>query len=334
MKIHYFQRYHAKENVATANTMLLLSRFYAYSSDKFFRFLKAEWFFDEFEPEISFDLQVKNGKSVPDAVISQDSFKIVVETKMSDWFYSDQIIRHIQSFDGEKQKIILTLAPEKMSEAKKKQLDEQIRSHDPSIIHINTTFDDLVIAIQQVLNDDRDYEMQAILDDYMDYCCEDGLIQVSDSWKYMRMQLAGTTFDYNIAHNIYYVGADCHFRPHDYLGLYRKKSIRAVGKVVAVITARATEDGLEFHAEKGELTETRKRQIDDAMKYAQEQFRYSMDKSHRYYFVEQFYQTDFRKATPKAPMGGRVFDLTQILENDSIPAAAKLAELLRTKTWG
>lgn len=34
MKIHYFQRYHEKENVATANTMLLLSRLYSYSSDK------------------------------------------------------------------------------------------------------------------------------------------------------------------------------------------------------------------------------------------------------------------------------------------------------------
>ena len=30
MKIHYFQRYHEKENVATANTMLLLSRLYQY----------------------------------------------------------------------------------------------------------------------------------------------------------------------------------------------------------------------------------------------------------------------------------------------------------------
>lgn len=35
MKIHYFQRYHAKENVATANTMLLLSRLYSYYSNKF-----------------------------------------------------------------------------------------------------------------------------------------------------------------------------------------------------------------------------------------------------------------------------------------------------------
>lgn len=65
MKIHYFQRYHSKENVATANTMLLLSRLYSYSSDKFFSFLKSQYFSDSFEPEISFTLQKKIMKAFP-----------------------------------------------------------------------------------------------------------------------------------------------------------------------------------------------------------------------------------------------------------------------------
>lgn len=81
MKIHYFQRYHEKENVATANTMLLLSRLYSYSSDKFFRFLKSEYFSDSFNPEIIFTLQEKSVDSIPDATITQESFKIVVESR-------------------------------------------------------------------------------------------------------------------------------------------------------------------------------------------------------------------------------------------------------------
>ncbi|UTW70363.1 hypothetical protein KHA80_07540 [Anaerobacillus sp. HL2] len=48
-----FSAIHEKENVATANTMLLLSRLYQYSSDKFFRLLKSEIFSDSFEPEIA-----------------------------------------------------------------------------------------------------------------------------------------------------------------------------------------------------------------------------------------------------------------------------------------
>ena len=74
MKIHYFQRYHAKENVATANTMLLLSRLYQYSTNKFFRFLKSKFFLNNFEPEIVFRLQEKSQNSVPDATITQESF--------------------------------------------------------------------------------------------------------------------------------------------------------------------------------------------------------------------------------------------------------------------
>ena len=74
MKIHYFQRYHAKENVATANTMLLLSRLYSYSPDKFFkffRFLNSEYCSTSFNPEIVFTLQEKSIDSIPDAAITQ-----------------------------------------------------------------------------------------------------------------------------------------------------------------------------------------------------------------------------------------------------------------------
>lgn len=85
MKIHYFQRYHQGEDVATANTMLLLSRLYQYSSDKFYSFLKSicapdsEW---DFNPGLSFNLQENAPKSRLDAVILQQSFKIAVETKL------------------------------------------------------------------------------------------------------------------------------------------------------------------------------------------------------------------------------------------------------------
>lgn len=232
MKIHYFQRYHEKENVATANTMLLLSRLYTYSSDKFFRLLKSEFFSDTFEPEIIFNLQEKSVDSIPDATISQEGFKIVVETKMSDWFYSEQLMKHLKSFGDEKYKVLITLAPELMSKDKKAAFEKQLKEYNSGqthpIIHINTTFEQLANSVQDVI-DERDDEMQDVLDDFLNYCYNDGLIPVSDSWKYMRMQLAGATFDFNVSQNIYYDNADRGFRAHDYLGLYKNKSVRAVG---------------------------------------------------------------------------------------------------------
>ena len=41
MQIHYFQRYHSKENVDTSNTMLMLSRLYNYNADKFFSMINS-----------------------------------------------------------------------------------------------------------------------------------------------------------------------------------------------------------------------------------------------------------------------------------------------------
>ena len=336
MKIHYFQRYHSKENVATANTMLLLSRLYSYSSDKFFRFLKSEYFSDRFEPEIVFTVQEKSEESVPDATITQEGFKIVVETKMSDWFHSDQLLRHLKSFKEERNKVLITIAPELMAKDKKAKFEEQLReyneNHDYPVIHINTTFELLAEAVQGVI-DDRDYEMQDVLDDYLNYCYNDSLILVPDSWKWMRVQLAGTTFDFNIRQKLYYDDIDRGFRAHDYLGLYKEKSVRAIGRITDIITAVLEEDGeITYSVEKGEIDDNKKRDIAIAIEDGKN-YGYSLTKT-RFFFVDKFYETDFRKTTPRAPMGSRVFDLTQVMGVSELPDTSVIAEKLKSITWG
>ena len=54
---------------------------------------------------------------------------------------------------------------------------------------------------------------------------------------------------------------------------------------------------------------------------------------HRYFFVEKFYETDFPKRTLRAPMGPRIFDLTQVLNTDHLPDTAEIARRLREKSW-
>lgn len=336
MKIHYFQRYHSKENVATANTMLLLSRLYSYSSDKFFRFLKSEYFSDRFEPEIVFTLQEKSEESVPDATITQEGFKLVVETKMSDWFHSDQLMHHLKAFKEEKNKVLITIAPTLMAKDKKAAFEKQLREYnekqDYPVIHVNTTFELLADAVQSVI-DDRDYEMQEVLDDYLNYCYNDGLIIVPDSWKWMRVQLASTTFDFNTEKNIYYDDIDRGFRAHDYLGLYKQKSVRAIGKITDIITAVAEDDGnLTYHVEKGSIDEHKKNDIVAAIKDGKN-YGYMLNKT-RFFFVEKFYETDFKKITPYAPMGTRIFDLTKVLDVTELPDTSVIADKLRNVTWG
>lgn len=339
MKIHYFQRYHVKENVATANTMLLLSRLYQYSPDKFFRFLKAES--DAFELEVAFNLQEKSKSSVPDATITQESFKIVVETKLSDQFYTTQLMNHLEAFSGEKYKRLLTLASVPMAEDKKKDVEAKIAKHNKTsgekygVVHVNMTFEELASTVQDVL-DDRDYEMQAVLDDYVDYCCHDDLIVEQDSWKYLRMRLCGTTFDFNKQSGLYYDKAEHGFRPHDYLGLYKDKSIQAIGEICARIVAWEESGEMQYHPELGECTQEHKDAIAEAIKDGKNYGDDLAAEKHRYFFVDQFVETDFRKVTPYAPRGARNFDLTDVLGtgNHPLPDVQKIAEELRTRTWG
>lgn len=117
MQIHYFQRYHSKENVDTSNTMLMLSRLYNYNADKFFAMLNALILGQDETPEITFELQVAGDESVPDAIISQKSFKIVVETKLHNQFQQDQLEKHLTQFGTEEIKVLLTLDPKPMKES-------------------------------------------------------------------------------------------------------------------------------------------------------------------------------------------------------------------------
>ena len=74
--------------------------------------------------------------------ITQEGFKIVVETKLTDWFYSDQLMRHLKSFGDEKNKVMITLASEPMSAEKLVDFEKQLKEYNESqtypVIHINT----------------------------------------------------------------------------------------------------------------------------------------------------------------------------------------------------
>lgn len=337
MKIHYFQRYQEPENVTTANTMLLLSRFYSYSPNKFFQFMNEMFFSNSFEPEIQFDLQPRGKLSVPDASISQQSYKIVIETKTTTPFNATQLINHLNSFGNEERRVLLSLAPAAMNQDIMQKVGTAIAQYNLAnncrAVHINTTFEILINTIQGFL-DPLDYEMQNILDDYTDYCSSLNLLPGLNAWKYMRMQLAGDTFDFNVRECVYYDKASRHFRPHNYLALYKGKSIRAVGKICAIISAVEENGTMKYNAVSGELTNERKQKIQLAIQDSNNYGYNIKDVEHNYFFVEKFYQTDYKKNTSGAPMGTRIFDLSQILNITQAIPTETIAKLLETQTWG
>ena len=331
MHIHYFQRYHSKENVDTSNTMLMLSRLYNYNADKFFTMLNDLILQQDESPELAFELQVSGDGSVPDAVISQKSFKIVVETKLYGQFNKVQLVHHLKQFGTEDIKVLLTLDPKPMKQEIKQYNEEHHAQMFSPINHVNLTFEKLIAAMEDIV-EERDVEMIPILEDFKDYCMQEKLIP--DGYKWMRALTAGKTFKDNMELNLYYDEAAHNYSAHGYIGLYKEKSIRAIGKLKKTILAEEINGEMQFEPESGgTVTEAEKTAILEAVRRAEE-YGYNLKTvRHRYFFVEQFYPTDFKKSSKNPIQKSKLFNLAEMLGYKTMPDTKKIAHDLDGRTW-
>lgn len=339
MHIHYFQRYHSKENVDTSNTMLMLSRLYNYNADKFFSMLNDLILQQDESPELLFELQVSGDGSVPDAVISQKSFKIVVETKLYGQFDKMQLVNHLKQFGTEDIKVLLTLDPKPMKEKLMAEMAQEIKQYNEEhhaqifspINHVNLTFEKLIAAMEDIV-EERDVEMIPILEDFKDYCMQEKLIP--DGYKWMRALTAGKTFKDNMELNLYYDEVAHNYSAHGYIGLYKEKSIRAIGKLKKTVLAKEVNGEMQFESESGgTVTEAEKSAILEAVRRAEEYGYNLRTVRHRYFFVEQFYPTDFKKSSKNPIQKSKLFNLAEMFGYKTMPDTKKIASDLDGRTW-
>ena len=337
-EIHYFQRYHTEENVHTANAMLLLSRLYNYSPRKFYNFIEP--FFKQ-NGDVNLALQIgmqdkkKKVDTVPDAIVAQDSFKIVIETKLHNNFGLRQLTGHLDDFEDEHHKLLLTLDCEDITDEMQNKINEICKNK--NIIHQHLTFSSLIDEIREHI-DDRDDDFIDILDDYATYCDDNGLLPRNQFR--VDMRLAGDTLDKNKELGLYYDGAGRGFSTCGYLGLYKNKSMRAIGKIVkrcvaTVINKDLNNPKIKIENELGEISDIDEQKIIDAIIDAQN-YTYDLARCpHRFFIVDKFYETDFKKISKYPPRGKRIFDISKILDvkDKELPETNIIAEQLKEKTW-
>lgn len=332
MKIHYFQRYHSKENVATANTMLMLSRFYNFNADKFYAMLNDLILHEDTTPEITFDLQVQAEGSVPDAIIQQKSFKIVVETKLYNQFDEGQLKSHLNALKDGDIKVLLTLDPRPMRQSLKDKIDELCSKS--GVKHVNLTFELLIESLRKNI-EERETELLAVWEDFREYCYEDGLL--NDSHKYMRAIAASTTLKDNIELNLYYCGIGRNVSEHGYIGLYSNKSVRAIGKLYKTAVSKIENGCIRFESEdkNSPLTAEELERLNLAVERSKA-YGYSLGTwEHRFYLVEKFYEINFEKTTPNPIQRDKFFNLAEMLncENKPLPKTQDIAKTLDGKSW-
>jgi hypothetical protein len=327
--LYYFQRYSQRENWATNNTLLLLSRLYQFNRIKFQNAVKdilGQGI--ELNIGIQFSQQSKNRESVPDGIIEQSSFKIVIETKLADNFTADQLIRHLSSFkDNSETQILLAITKHDTPTNIIEEVNAYLKSKSSNIKFASTSFVGIANAVRQSLQD-HDVEMLEIVEEFISFCEENELINRKNS-----TLLALTTsmsIDMNLKYKIYYDPASRnHNLPFKYIGLYNDKNIQAVGEVKKIIECDFIKGQLKIKNDVS-ITEEERKRIQGVI---EETNYYDLTKDNKFFIIDTFYPTTFRKISHSSMRAKKYFFLHDIDGYRQDMDAARIATLLNGKTW-
>lgn len=346
-KIHYFQRYSQRENVVTNNTLLLFSRLYNEHPARFESFVNAlDSESGTLEIGLRFYQQEGNqqGGSVPDGCISQSSLKVLVETKLHNNNDKGQLLRHLAGFGEENAQLLLLINATEPSARFVQDVGRLVAEHNQSksksVVFCSTTFRDIINCFDSVLSE-YDIELKDILEDYREFCVSEKLL--SNQNTVMRAITAGGSFAENVNHSVYFDIASRGYSPHSYLGLYTRKSVRAIGKLSNIIEANYDLELKQFESAESRIgVEVQKIDLDKilAIMHAATAIRgWNVYTGHVFFVVEKFYETDFNKSTKFPIQRTKFFDLQLVLDQantcavDQLPPCEELAKILAEESW-
>lgn len=333
-KLHYFQRYNSRENWVTNSTLLLLSQLYHYDRLKFETVLNTILAESNLSLNtgVNFTQQEKGQSSVVDGVIFQDSFKIVIETKLHDNFSTDQLIRHLDALNGVyAQKILLALSKSKVDSNIRSEIIKTLQEEKyKDIKFASTTYEDIYQIISVNLAD-FDLQMKEILDDYIALCSEHELTNIKN-----RTMLAFTAHESlteNLKYRIYYDPADrSHNSPFKYVGLYSDKTVVAVGQLNRIVYCDYV-DGNLVPTHGDDLTTLSQDEYNRIKETIENTDYYDLESGNKFFLVDNFYKTNFIKTSFSSIRAKKYFLLDEIEGFKKGMTAQEIAKLLSGKTW-
>lgn len=305
-EVYYFQTYHQGENAHSSNALLLLKRLY-FNRPKIFYEIISEWLGNNDQITPKFNTQEKGtnkekGKqSVLDFTITQGSFKLYVEAKEKDKHFSEkQMIKHLENLKMEKSenKLMIVLSP-LFSDLDKK-LFEELKQTYQGINIKQLTYLDIYNKIREYLDENRDFEMCDILDEYKKYCNEENLIDDTDNIVMARP--AGDTIEFNVKKNVYYDGIGKKYEGFRYIALYNNKELRYVGKIEKIL--KSDETILKDYIHNNILSDTDRNKLDEAKKNLLST--YNLTTPHIFYLIEKFVPIEnFKRRRNAGPLLGK-----------------------------
>lgn len=243
--ISFFCDYHGRENTVTNYCGLMLKMVYE-ESPLLFQELIATLLGGDLDLKIGPNFMQqkrmvganknKNQASIPDLAIIQQSFAVFFENKLSNWFYEDQIKKHIDGFGAAEKKILFLMTNWEDDGGKTigKDINDGIKkAKDEGVIVKAISFEDLVGSMENMVKSEN---LSNMLEQFTLYLDKSNLLP---RWKYMLDVVnCGQTLD-EIAEGAYICpdtgGAYSHRRAK-YFGPYANKKVESIFKIDAVVT--------------------------------------------------------------------------------------------------
>ncbi|KAA6302622.1 MAG: hypothetical protein EZS26_001129 [Candidatus Ordinivivax streblomastigis] len=243
-EISLFSDYHTAENSLTNYCGLILKLLYEENPESFQEVISALSSSTDFNIQPTFEQQVKKGESILDLLIEQKSFSIRFETKITDWFYEDQIHRHLAGFDSNPScKILFLLSnfegkdPNEKYESLIKEAKEKY-----DVILAAITFEDFINTLKSdnIRSSDTFKRFLSEFEYYLEHK------NYFPSWKYkLDVVNSAASIDEILANNFYMCpntgGAYSHRRAK-YFGAYKNKTVQHIYEVDAVVAIERNEE--------------------------------------------------------------------------------------------
>jgi len=278
-KIHYFQRYSSVENTVTNNTLQLFARIYNYSTSQASKVL-SELSGEPVEIGIEINQQERAKDSVPDGTIIQRSFKVLVEAKVDAGVDTDQLIRHAANFSNESQKILLLLTKQPIEKKEEENISRQILAAHPGVVFKNITYEGVCKAIRGLFKD-YEYEMYALVDDYVEYCNDANLFDQSKFL--MRILPCGESVEINKKYGIYFHPSDRGYTNHSFVGIYANKTVQSIWAIDSVFDIEFDGTKLKKKLIQGRATNDYDEKIIGIIKDAKKECGYNVEDGHRFF---------------------------------------------------
>jgi hypothetical protein len=237
-EISLFSGYNQKENRHTNYCLLLLKQLYEENP----RFL-AEALDGITGGEgdsvigVQFRQQQKHGRTIPDGVIKQQAFTLFVETKNFDWFYDNQLERHLDALNDEHegQKVLLALS--KFEDGYDDEFEEIERlcreKYGGEVVFSALSFEEFLEAVRI---DGLSKNLEDTVDELETYMDTENLLP---DWKHMLdVCNCASNIEEQYDHNVYICPATGGSYSHKrcrYFGAYNDKHAQVVSEILGVV---------------------------------------------------------------------------------------------------